>query len=441
MVKEYYPISIEKLNKEIKDEEKIKEMIHNKFCRYIYSKGKNKNKMCLNGFKDINEMKLCHTHRWENKPWLQCITINCKGKTKINICKNCKKMYNTRLPEVNNDEIISLSTEYIHKEFIKIIIPNALYSIKYNNNYINISLFKSVLFKNIIKKQIKDNEYCMFLFKRKINKIIKNNINNYMKIKSNNLKKLLNVFKIIIKLKKIRNKYISIDKICNIPLPPVSIDEEILLNININDLYEKKIKDSNDEVLELNISNNNLDKIKFGNKKLQLEQNINNKYNLLINNLYRINKKQKQDILIINTETPEVKLNNNLLNLFNKSQTSDKCKKCDTILENLYDINRNVGEEMLIINSTSYSVYLNNRSSIIKKSASPKIDNIKLKKYFNRFMNSLIELEFDKISKLTPKPFIQHKAHIKQFEKNMNQLLNINNNIIKDNKNALSPLL
>lgn len=416
MVKEYYPISIEKIHKEIKDDEKIKQMIHDKFCTYIYSKGKNKNKMCLNGFKDINELKLCHSHRWENKPWLQCNTINCKGKTKINICKNCKKMYNTRLPDVDNEEITLLSTEYIHKEIKKRIIPNALYSIKYNNNLININHFKNVLFKNKIKKQIKDNEYCIILCKSKINKIIKEDINTYINKKNNNFKKLLNVLKIIIKLKKIRNKYISIDTICKVPLPPVTIDEEILLNLNINELYEKKtnnikkIKDSNDEVLELDISNNKLDKINFGNNELKIESNINNKYNLLINNLYRINKKEKKNILIINTEIPEVKLNRDVFNVSITSQTSQNCNKCQNI-----DLNQEIGFSKII----NYN---------------------KVRKYFNMFENNLIALEFDKIDRLTPKPFKQHKANIKEFKRNMNQALNINTNIISNKKDCLSPL-
>lgn len=89
------------------------------------------------------------------------------SKTKIDKCINCKKILNTKLPEITNEEIILLSTKYIHKELRKIIIPNAFYSIIYKNNIINIELYKSILFTKKIIKNIKNNEYCYFLNKKK----------------------------------------------------------------------------------------------------------------------------------------------------------------------------------------------------------------------------------------------------------------------------------
>lgn len=52
-------------------------------------------------------------------------------------------------------------------------------------------------------------------------------------------------------------KYISLETACNIPLPPISYDEEILLSLDINNLYVKKILNIKDyKVSELNISEN-----------------------------------------------------------------------------------------------------------------------------------------------------------------------------------------
>lgn len=137
MVKDYYPIDINKIHIEIQDEEKIKYLLHDNFCRYKYEKGKNKDKLCLNKFKDINALKYCFTHRWEMKPWLKCKTYGCNGKTKIDICRNCKKILNIKLPEITNEEIVELSDSYENKTIIEIIIPNAKYYIKnyYLHNY------------------------------------------------------------------------------------------------------------------------------------------------------------------------------------------------------------------------------------------------------------------------------------------------------------------
>lgn len=284
MVKDFIPCDIKNLSGLIEEYRKIKKipeeeekevllkLLHNNFCRYLFTKGNNKGTLCLNKFKDTNELKYCHTHRWEMKPWMDCKSNGCNGKSKKDYCRKCKKIINTPLPEITNDEIIELSNEYIHYEIIKTVIPNAKYRIinyhlhnyykKHSITIINLIFPKYVNGKKI--KTIKDNEYLTFLNLNKIEykKILKTDIQEYNKYINDKICKFSSFIRILVKLKKIRKKYISLETVCNIPLPPPSKDEEILLSLNINDLYEKKIvknKFTNDETSELNISENKVD--------------------------------------------------------------------------------------------------------------------------------------------------------------------------------------
>lgn len=285
MVKDYVPCDIKNLNDLIENYKKINNMtdkeedelfyklLHNNFCRYINIKGKNKNTMCLNRFNDMNELKYCHTHRWEIKPWLDCETHGCKGKTKVDYCRNCKKINkiikNLPLPLQDEKEILDLSNEYINYEIIKTIIPNAKYRIKnyhlhkyYKIHTIHMNLIIPSYVNGIKIKKIKDNEYCKYFYYRNKNNFIENikkDIDNYNINKEFNISVFYISVKILIRIKKWRKKHISLENACNIPLPAISYDEDILLNTDINNLYEKKIKNkkvSNVQLLELNISEN-----------------------------------------------------------------------------------------------------------------------------------------------------------------------------------------
>lgn len=282
MVKDFVPCDINRLNDFIEEYRKIKKitneeekelffkLLHNNFCRYINTKGKNKGFICLNRFKDINDMKYCNTHRWEMKPWIKCKFNGCNGNTKKDYCRKCKKILNKPLPQITNEEIIDLSNEYIHYEIIETVIPNAKYRIinyylhsYYKIHTISMNLIMPSYNENGIKiKKIKDNEYCKYFYKTKNNFLenLNQDIKNHNIYNDFNMKIFYIIVKMVIRIKKLKKRYISIEKACNIPLPSVSIDEKVLLNIDINNLYEKKIlnkKDSNNKVLELDISENN----------------------------------------------------------------------------------------------------------------------------------------------------------------------------------------
>lgn len=315
MVKDYYPISIEKIHNEILDENKINYLIHDNFCRYKYEKGKNKGILCLNRFKDVNELKYCHTHRWEMKPWLICNTNGCNGKTKINTCRKCKKILNTKLPDITNEEILDLSSEYVHKEIIKKVIPNAKYRIRnynihnyYKKHTIRIDLIIPKYINNLKIKRIKNDEYCKYFMNiNKYENKFLNDINSYIIYLDNLFNKFKLVINLIIKIKRIRKKYESFKNICNIQLPPVTYEEEILLKIDFNNLYKKtKInkKDSNVEVLELNISekNNNIkcNKCLNYNKLIKDMANITHFIiNDIIDTFYDVNKHNETRIIEI----------------------------------------------------------------------------------------------------------------------------------------------
>jgi hypothetical protein len=422
MVKDYYPISIEKIHKEIKEEEKIKYLIHNNFCLYKYNKGKNKDKLCLNKFKDINDLQFCFMHRWEMRPWLKCQTLGCDGKTKIDTCRKCKKILNTKLPEITNKEILELSEDYENKQIIEIFIPNAKYSIKnYNNHnyfkdftiYINLILPKYI--NGIKTKTIKNNEYIRYLRKRKIKKILKNLLN---------LEILKNV-----------SFYSSIKYISNVPLPPVTYDEKLLLNLDFNDIYNK-------------INN---DKINKNNKKMEILLNTNEENNFKKikdsdgKSLENINNLNITKDIYIQTDpiTPET------------SETSQKCNKClkfDLLINNLFEINKKIGKEVLLIKPDLGDVYLDHvtLSKTINKNKAGNInkdffDLKRLIKYMEGIKVHLIELDFKNIEKLTPKPFIKHKKFLELFINNIYNLFNENKYVqynynIKNNVFIPNPL-
>lgn len=284
MPKDFVPCDIKELSVLIEDYKKINNMteeeekelflklLHNNFCRYINIRGKNKNVMCLNRFNDMNELKYCHTHRWEIKPWLNCKTHYCKGKTKVDYCRKCKKINkfikNVPLPFQDEKEILDLSNEYINYEIIKTIIPNAKYRIKnyhlhtyYKIHTIHMNLIIPSYNNGTKIKKIKDNEYCKYFYYRTKNKFIENikmDIENYNINKEFNISVFYISVKILNLIKKWRKKHISLQNACNVPLPAISYDEEILLNLDMNNLYEKKIKNkkvSNAQMLELNKNN------------------------------------------------------------------------------------------------------------------------------------------------------------------------------------------
>lgn len=288
MPKDFVPCDIYRLKNLIEEHKKIKQMtdeeekelffklLHNNFCRYIIKKGENKNTLCLKRFKDVNELKYCHIHRLEMKPWVKCQSLLCNGKTKKEYCRKCKRSQNQEipnipLPDVSDDESFLLLDIFNGKLFIENIYPNSIYRIKnyYIHNYYKVHTIYSDLIMpsydekgNKIKK-IKNNEYCKYykkyINKKKFIKDLKQDIYNYGIYTEFNMDVLYISVKMLINIKKWRKKYISLENACNVPLPPITNDEEILLNMNINDLYEKKInnkKDSNVEVLELNISEN-----------------------------------------------------------------------------------------------------------------------------------------------------------------------------------------
>lgn len=296
MPKDFVPCDIEELSILIENYRKINNMteeeekelflklLHNNFCRYINIRGKNKNVMCLNRFNDMNELKYCHTHRWEIKPWINCQTYGCNGKTKKDFCRKCKKINKLikiiHLPLQDEKELFDLSNEYINYEIIRTIIPNAKYRIKnyhlhtyYKIHTISMNLIMPSYDQNGIKiKKIKNNEYCKYFYKNKNDfiKDMKKNIHNYNINKEFNISVFYTSVKILILIKKWKKKYISLETACNIPLPPISYDEEILLNTNFNELYEKKInnkKESNIKMLELDISENNINKNNKTNEK------------------------------------------------------------------------------------------------------------------------------------------------------------------------------
>lgn len=223
MVKNYYPVSIEKLHKEIYDKNKIQNLIHENFCLYKYTKGKNKEKFCLNKFKDINELQYCFMHRWEMKPWIKCNSLNCNGKTKIELCRKCKKIYNSQIPDVelpfiDDKERYSLSDIFGDNVLVERIYINGFYIIKNYNTHdyykkytlkINLILPKYVEGKKI--KKIRHNEYCFYnKNKNDIKFIFEDDLNYYINYINKNKNKLLNIIKIIIKFKRIRKKCYNI---------------------------------------------------------------------------------------------------------------------------------------------------------------------------------------------------------------------------------------
>lgn len=296
MIKDFVPCDVGELNVLIEDYKKLNNMseeeekelffklLHNNFCRYIITKGDKKDMMCLNRFKDMNELKYCHTHRWEKKPWLECQTHGCSGKTKKDYCRKCKKINKlikvTYLPLQDEKEVFDLSNEYINYEIIKTIIPNAKYRIKnyhlhtyYKLHTISMNLIMPSYNKSGIKiKKIKINEYCKYFCKNNTDfiKNMKIDIDNYNINKEFNTSVFYMSVKILILIKRWKSKYISLQNACNIPLPAISYDEETLLNTDFNELYEKKIKNkkvSNAEMLELNISENKINKNNDSNEK------------------------------------------------------------------------------------------------------------------------------------------------------------------------------
>lgn len=262
-MKDYYPINIEMLHNEINDDVKIQNMIHQNFCKYLNKKGKNKNKFCLNKFKDINELRYCATHRYELKPDIKCEAFYCNSKTKQGLCKKCKAFYNKPIPKIklpppDDDEKYLLNN--FDNLLMEYIYPNALYTIKhydrhkyYKNTIVKINLILPKYNENGIKiKTIKKGNY-IIKYNNVINIItkfkIKGEINHYNTY-INDIFEKNNIYGIICFMKIFNNKFrnfISLDKACNVPLPPVTNDEEILLNLNnLQENLKKPIWEENE---------------------------------------------------------------------------------------------------------------------------------------------------------------------------------------------------
>lgn len=244
---DYLPIDKKMLFNEIQDEKKIENMIHHNFCRYIAQKGPKKGKMCLNNFKDINELKYCATHRYEMKPDLICsLCNNCY--TKSDICKICKSFYKKpipkfKLPPQDEKELYLLSN--FNSVLIENIYPNALYTIKHYDRHkyfqdtiVKINLILPKYNENGIKIKTINKDHYIKIFNNIINILtkfkIKGEINHYNTY-INDIFEKNNIYGIICFMKIFNNKFrnfTSLDKACNVPLPSVTNDEEILLNLD-----------------------------------------------------------------------------------------------------------------------------------------------------------------------------------------------------------------
>lgn len=101
------------------------------------------------------------------KAWLICNTNGCNGKTKVDYCRKCKKIYSseipkTPLPPVGKDEECLLSDTFCGNIFIERIYPNSYYRIKnynindyYKKHIIHISLIMPKYINGKKIKQIK----------------------------------------------------------------------------------------------------------------------------------------------------------------------------------------------------------------------------------------------------------------------------------------------
>lgn len=326
-MKEYYPIDMEMLHKEIQDDQKIQNMIHKNFCRYLKQKGKNKNKFCLNKFKDINELKYCATHRYELKPYIKCIQENCNGNTKKDLCKKCRSFYNKKIPKIRlpnqDDNELNLLQNYngLLKE---IVYPNGKYFIKnYNDHYkdtivkINLILPKYNEEGNKIKTINKDNYICLYnpFMTIRMKFELKGCINHYNTY-INNLYNKYNINSLLCLSKIFNNRFrnfISLDKACNVPLPPVTNDEEILLNLDNLQKINNSSKNGGNEIFKKPIweENKNCKKINL----VTSDQNI-------ITNIYEIENDKK----CIDAQIQCDLLNDAIIE--NKLQLDEKGNKC-----------------------------------------------------------------------------------------------------------------
>lgn len=130
--------------------------------------------------------------------------------------------------------------------------------------------------------------YVLYSFRKLVNKVIENNKEQF-KINIINKRKINIINRIKDYLEK--NKKLTFEEICNIPLPPVSYDEDILLNINI--VNKKKIKDTPKNIKprnkkqntnQLKVIRNIIDKI------VKTTNTVKNKNNELYNLLYNKNR-------------------------------------------------------------------------------------------------------------------------------------------------------
>lgn len=181
MVKDYYPFDIEKTYEFIQDEcenrnnistqEIIYDLLDDRFCKYIYINGKNKNKMCLSYIKNIksnsNYKNFCFRHKYvaertelrkkikEQK--IKTRTI-CKYKTCRNIAKDCdlcKKHIKQQNGDVQTSPNIhtkqyspTISTLNVFNEYLYL---NRLFKI--NKNIFEETLNLNLLYEKNVKKE------------------------------------------------------------------------------------------------------------------------------------------------------------------------------------------------------------------------------------------------------------------------------------------------
>lgn len=263
VIKNYYPMDIDKINTEYNnDNNKIINLIHNSFCKYIIKKGKFKGRICFKKCKNYDMNKIinyCSIHDFEktkiNKKKYKLCNI-CNKKTFLIICKNCKKIINTPLPLVNQEEEELLNDSYLNKKLI--IYPKALYNIKYKNNTININYIKNNLLNyryNYRYKKQYEHKSNICLYNNKFDKYLKSYV------KHSKIRKIfITKVKTIIILNKItktsiqnnNNKYTKKRSDMIITYKPRLEEKNIHLElyfklykiINIPNNMEKKIKNT-----------------------------------------------------------------------------------------------------------------------------------------------------------------------------------------------------
>jgi hypothetical protein len=302
------------------------------------------------GFDNLNELT-----NFINKYRNHSCKCNCKPVNSKNIdldFDNYMVNYNLSLHD-KKPEIIPYYNQIVNKSKYEKYTPNTENIIADNNVY-------TIPDKVGPPKEFR-RSYVLYNFKKLVNKVIENNKKQF-KINIINKRKINIINRIKDYLEK--NKKLTFEEICNIPLPPVSYDEDILLNINI--VNKKKIKDTPKNIKprnkkqntnQLKVIRNIIDKI------VKTTNTVKNKNNELYNLLYNKNRNNIDIYSYIYTnenslETVELvdgKIDKNnsrlklICNVFDKIKNTPKIYNSDYIL-NYYTFKQinNEGFEELI---------------------------------------------------------------------------------------------